>query len=383
MIDNERSSEFSWFRMVAVMTKEFIQMRRDRLTFAMMVGVPLLQLILFGFAINTNPKHLPTALILGDNSAYTRAFVRGLEHTDYFSIVAKPRNDQEAEALIRENKALFVVSIPPNFTEDLIAGKQPQLLVEADATDGTAIGSALNAIQALSNTVFNRFFQGNLQSLQTQPAAFNVVTHKKYNPEDITSFNIVPGLLGVVLTMTMVMITSLAITRENERGTMESLLATPVRPVEVIIGKIAPYIIVGYIQVSLILSIAYFVFGVPIRGNVPLLLFCALPFIAANLALGLTFSSIAKNQLQSVQMSFFFFLPSLLLSGFMFPFFGMPRWAQWIGEVLPLTHFIRIARGILLKGNGIQQALTDLWPITLFMVLVITLGVKRYRQTLD
>src|SRR3990167_1606086 len=339
---------FSWTRCFAVMIKEFTQMGRDRLTFAMMIGVPLIQLILFGYAINTNPRHLPTAIVMGDHSAFTQEFTRGLENTDYFQITQRPQPVTAAENMLATGKVLFVVSIPPDFTRQLIRGQHPQILVQADATDPVASVNAMGALGPLVENVFNPLFKGNLEHLLTQPIAVDLVTQPKYNPENITQYNIVPGLLGVVLTMTMILITSLAITRERERGTMESLLATPVRPLEVMIGKITPYIIVGYIQVLLIVLAARYLFHVPIEGSITLLLVCALPFIAANLSIGLTFSSLAKNQLQAVQMAFFFFLPSILISGFAFPFYGMPEWAQWLGRMLPLTYFLRICRGILL-----------------------------------
>lgn len=374
---------FSWHRTLAVIIKEFLQMRRDRLTFAMIIGLPLMQLILFGFAINTNPHKLPTAVVFGDNSTFTRQFILGLQNTDYFNVVSLPKSVEESENMLAEGKVLFVISFPPNFTQRLIRGQRPQVLVEADATDPVATGNATAAIQQLVNTVFDPYFKGPTSDLRSKPIAVNLVIHNKYNPENITQFNIVPGLLGVVLTMTMVIITSLAITRERERGTMESLLATPVRPVEVMIGKLFPYIFVGYIQVFLILLAAKYIFEVPTAGSMLLLISCVLPFIAANLAMGLTFSSLARNQLQAVQMAFFFFLPSLLLSGFMFPFAGMPKWAQAIGNCLPLTYFIRIVRGIMLKGNNFTQIWPNIWPILIFCILALFIGVKRYRQTLD
>lgn len=374
---------FSWSRCWAILLKEFIQMRRDRLTFAMMVGVPLMQLVLFGFAINTNPKHLPTALVSADNSVFTREFIRGLQNTDYFSIVSQPKTIKDANALLAKGDVLFIVSIPPDFTRQLIRGQRPQILIEADGADPVASVNALKAVPALAESVFHPLFKGPLFNLRSQPIAIDVVAQAKYNPENITQYNIVPGLMGVVLTMTMILITSLAITRERERGTMENLLATPVRPLEVMLGKIAPYVMVGYLQVFIILFAAKFLFHVPVEGSIVLLILCALPFIAANLSMGLTFSSLAENQLQAVQMAFFFFLPSILLSGFMFPFAGMPGWAQYIGQILPLTHFLRIVRGILLKGNGLFLVFSQLWPIILFALVALTVGVKRYHQTLD
>jgi ABC-2 type transport system permease protein len=374
---------FSFKRLIAMIIKEFIQMRRDRLTFAMMIGIPMIQLILFGFAINTNPKYLPTAVLTEDNSPYTRAFIQGLKNTEYFKISHEVSSETEAAHLIAVGEVLFLVSIPTDFTYRLIRHEHPSILIEADATDPVATGNALSAVQILAQNVLNQTIKGRDSYLINSPPSFNVIIHAKYNPESNTQYNIVPALMGVVLTMTMVMITSLAITRERERGTMENLLATPVQPLEVMIGKITPYIIVGYIQVILILVIAHWLFLVPVFGSIILLLASVLPFIAANLAVGLTFSSIAKNQLQAMQMAFFFFLPSILLSGFLFPFRGMPQWAQYLGQILPLSHFLRIVRGILLKGNGLYEVLPEIWPIGLFMIIALIIGVKRYRRTLD
>jgi len=376
--------DFSWARCWAMVLKEFVQMRRDRLTFGTLIMIPLIQLILFGYAINTNPKHLSTVLVMADHSAYTRAFVVGLENTQYFKVKALLNNFEEADKMIQEDKALFAIYVPPNFTRDLVRGNHPQILVEGDATNPVSIASGMSAIQELVKTVFDPLLKGDLQNLVAQqPIAINLVTHQKYNPESSTAYNIVPGLMGVVLTMTMVVITSQALTKEREIGTIESLLATPVRPLEVMIGKIIPYIMVGYIQFFLLLLASKFLFQVPFMGDVVILIISTLPFLAANLAVGLTFSSLVRNQLQAVQLSFFFFLPSILLSGFMFPFDGMPAWARYLGEALPLTHYLRITRGVILKGNGWTEVSSQWWPILLFALIVIVIGLKRYRQTLD
>jgi ABC-2 type transport system permease protein len=374
---------FTFHRLWAVVLKEFIQMKRDRVTFAMMVGIPLMQLMLFGFAINSDPRHLPAAIRSADQGPFGRTLVQALRTSDYFVLVTETRTEAEAEQLIRLGEVQFVINIPGDFSRKLLRGEQPTVLVEADATDPAATGPALAAVQALADTVFNRDLTGPLTGLRARPGPVNFEIHAHYNPENITQYNVVPGLMGVVLTMTMVIITGLAITRERERGTMENLLATPVRPFEVMVGKILPYIVVGYIQVTLILVAARFIFQVPMVGSIPLLYAVALLFIAANLAVGITFSTLAQNQLQAVQMAFFFFLPSILLSGFMFPFRGMPEWAQWIGACLPNTHFLRIVRGILLKGNTLAEIQHELWPLLLFLVVAMTIGVKRYRQTLD
>jgi len=374
---------FNFRRFCAMVVKEFIQMRRDRMTFGMMIGVPMLQLMLFGYAINSNPKHLPTAVYSQDNGVFARTIIWGMRNSSYFDIVSEPKNEKEIQTLLAENKVQFVVQIPVDFSRNVLRGEKPDLLLEADATDPTAVGYAIASMNQLTPVILNRDLTGPLTKLRGGSAPFNLVVQQHYNPENITQYNIVPGLMGVMLTMTMIIITGLAITRERERGTMENLLSTPAHPGEVIIGKIIPYIMVGYVQVFLILLASKFLFDVPMLGSVPLLVALTFLFIVANLAVGITFSTIAVNQLQAVQMAFFFFLPSLLLSGYMFPFRGMPGWAQVLGECLPLTHFLRIVRGILLKGNGLAECVPDLWPIALFVTVMLTIGIKRYRQTLD
>ncbi|MDD2851055.1 MAG: ABC transporter permease [Desulfuromonadaceae bacterium] len=373
----------SFARFWAIVLKEFVQMRRDRLTFGMIIGIPVVQLMLFGYAINGDPKHLPTAVLMADSSQYSRSLLSALKNSDYFRFVRRLNSENEAEKALARGDVQFVVTIPVDFSRKLLRGEKPTILVEADATDPSATGNAIASLRTAINSGLQNDFKGPLAFLAGSDAAVNLRVHARYNPEGISQFNIVPGLMGVVLTMTMVMITGLAITRERERGTMENLLSMPTRPLEVLLGKILPYIFVGYIQVGLILIAARFLFHVPMAGSIPLLLLTSLIFIAANLAMGITFSTLAKNQLQAVQMTFFFFLPSLLLSGFMFPFRGMPEWAQVIGEILPLTHFLRIVRGILLKGNGFSEVMLQLWQIVLFAAIVLTIGVKRYRKTLD
>ena len=377
------SRTFSFARFWAVLTKEFVQMRRDRLTFAMMVGVPIMQLILFGFAINSDPKSLPTAVLAADNSIYARTLVRAIENSGYFRVVRHLSSEADADRALAMGTVQFVVTIPENFSRKLERGERPVLLVEADATDPAATSNALAALLTINQHALNRDLAGALHDLQYPVPAFELRVQRRYNPEGITQYNIVPGLLGVVLTMTMVMMTSLAVTREYERGTMENLLATPVRPIEVMFGKIVPYIIVGYIQVTVILLAAKLLFAVPMLGSLALLSVVLILFIAANLAIGYTFSTLAKNQMQAMQMTFFFFLPSMLLSGFMFPFRGMPQWAQWLGEALPLTHFLRIVRGILLKGNGFSDIAPNMWPLALFLLVAGTIALTRYRETLD
>jgi ABC-2 type transport system permease protein len=374
---------FSLSRFWAMVVKEFVQMRRDRLTFGMMIGIPLIQLVLFGLAINSDPKHLPTAVLLADHGPQGRTLLQAIQNSEYFEFVRQVKTESEARDALARGEVQFVVNIPENFTRDLLRGDRPAVLVEADATDPAATSNAIGSLRTVLTTALQHDLKGPLAFLAETDGPIDLRIHAQYNPEAITYYNIVPGLMGVVLTMTMVMITGLAITRERERGTMENLLSMPTRPFEVMLGKIIPYILVGYIQVGLILLVARVLFHVPMLGNLGLLLVVALVFIAANLAMGITFSTVAQNQLQAMQMSFFFFLPSILLSGFMFPFRGMPQWAQAIGEILPLTHFLRIVRGILLKGNGLDDVVLQLWQIVLFAAIALTIGVMRYRQTLD
>jgi ABC-2 type transport system permease protein len=377
------NTRFSLHRTLAVFIKEFQQMLRDRLTFAMAVGVPVLQLLLFGYAINTDPKGLPTVLVAADNGPLVRSFVAALQNTGYFRITETAASERDGEAMIERGEAQFMVAIPPQFSRALLRGERPALLIAVDATDPAAAGNAVAALAALGPSALMHDAVGPLHHLAAAAAPFEVRVHRRYNPEGLSRYNIVPGLVGVILTMTMVMLTGLAMTRERERGTMENLLATPVRPLEVMLGKIAPYVLIGYIQIAVILLAAWALFEVPMQGSLGLLLAFIGVFVVANLAVGFTFSTLAKNQLQAVQMTFFFFLPSLLLSGFMFPFRGMPGWAQWLGEVFPLTHFLRIVRGILLKGTGFAEALPELWPMLAFVAVAGTVALKRYRQTLD
>ena len=374
---------FSLSRWLGIVAKEFIQLRRDRLTFAMILGIPVIQLVLFGFAINSDPKHLPTALLDFDRSEFSRSIEAALANSDYFHFVGEARDEDAAERMLAIGRAQFVVTIPAGFARALVRGERPAALVEADATDPMATANAMSALEALARSALAHDLVGPLAPLAGKPGAFSFVAHARYNPEANTQYNVVPGLVGVILTMTMVLITGLAITRERERGTMENLLSTPATALEVMTGKIVPYVAIGLIQVTLVLLLAWLVFTVPMQGNLGVLYLAVLLFIAANLTLGLTFSTVAQNQLQSMQMTFFFFLPSILLSGFMFPFRGMPGWAQAIGEVLPLTHFLRIVRGVLLKGNGLADVLPEAWPIVAFMVVVALIGLRAFRGTLD
>ncbi|WP_296227063.1 ABC transporter permease [Ralstonia sp. UBA689] len=383
-------SRFSFHRWWSVVLKEFLQLRRDRVTFAMMIGIPVMQLFLFGFAINTDPKHLLTGVIAADQSEFTRSFLASMRNSDYFDLTTTLPDEAAGREALAKGRLQFVVTIPPDFTRKLVRGEKPSLLLEADATDPAATGLAVGALPQLVQSVIDKDMKGALAplaggvgSLQSSAPPFEVRLHKLYNPEGITQYNIIPGLIGTILTMTMVMMTGLAMTRERERGTMENLLATPVRPLEVMTGKIVPYIFIGLVQLTIILLAAYFVFHVPFVGSVWMVYVAALLFIVASLTVGITLSSLAQNQLQATQLTFFYFLPSILLSGFMFPFVGMPKWAQVIGNVLPMTYFHRLTRGILLKGNGWVELWPSIWPLMVFTVVVLSIALRFYRKTLD
>lgn len=370
-------------RILAILIKESIQMRRDRLTLAMMMVIPIVQLILFGFAINSDPKHLPTAVYTEENTPMVRALVQAFTNSGYYDVILKSGGPEAGSRMLATREASFVIHIPAGFTRRLIRGERPQMLIEADASDPAASSIAIGRAQAIVDHALSHELKGALSHHRLQPGPAQVVIQPRYNPEGITQYNIVPGLLGVILTMTLVIVTSMAMTRENERGNMENLLAMPARPLEVMIGKIAPYLLMGATQTLIVLLAARFIFNVPFRGPLWTLLLGVLTFIIANLSLGFTFSTIAKTQLQAMQMTFFFFLPSILLSGFMFPFRGMPNWAQYIGEVLPLTHFLRIVRGVMLKGVEIGDIAIEFQALLAFILVVGTIAILRYRRTLD
>ncbi len=373
----------SMVRVGAIFTKELIQMRRDRMTFAMMLLIPVIQLVLFGYAINTDPRSLPTAVVTEEQTPIVRTLLTALKTSGYYELVSIISDPRESAALLARGEVAFVIQIPSGFTERLIRGERPQILIEADASDPAAASNAIARAETILMRALRHDLKGSLAYLAPAQDPIEVVVHARYNPEANTQYNIVPGLLGVILTMTLVMITGLAMTREAERGTMENLLAMPAQPFEVMIGKIAPYVAVGGIQTLIVLLAAHELFNVPFAGSLLLLLAGVVVFIIANLAVGFTFSTIAKSQMQAMQMTFFFFLPSLLLSGFMFPFRGMPGWAQVIGEVLPLTHFLRLIRGVMLKGAGFGDMRQAILAITLFAVAAGILAMVRYRRTLD
>ena len=374
---------FSGTRVLAVMIKEVKQLTRDRLTYAMMLGVPVLQLLLFGYAINSEPRHLPTAVLVQENSVFARSIVGALDHSAFFDLVAQARSPVELNEMIRDGRVQFAVTVPGDFTRRVARGEKPQILVEADATDPSATGGAVAALAALPQEALAHDLKGAVAERGQSVPAFEVVVHRRYNPEAITAYNIVPGLLGVILTLTLVMMTALSVTRETERGTMESLLATPVEPLEVMAGKLAPYVIIGLVQTAIILILARFLFDVPMQGGRIGLSVGVSLFIVGSLALGFLISTLARSQLQAMQMTVFYLLPSILLSGFMFPFRGMPVWAQWLGEVIPVTHFLRVVRGALLKGQGLGDMWRELMALIAFVCVVTALAMARYRRTLD
>jgi ABC-2 type transport system permease protein len=375
--------DLSWSRIGAVFLKELVQMRRDRPTFAIMLMVPVMQLVLFGYAINTDPRHLPAVVEMREDGPMTRAFLSSLRASTFVDIVAVAHTAEEGEAMLRSGEANFLIAIPEGFERRLVRGERPQILVAADASDPVAAGGALGAIERVAQQAFASELDGPLAYLAQGPPPYEIVVHRRYNPAGVTAFNIVPALLGVILTMTMVMITSIALTRETERGTMENLLATPVRPLEVMIGKTTPYVGVGAIQVAIVLIVATLLFRIPFTGSIVAFLVAVTLFILANLMLGYLISTVARTQMQAMQMTFFIFLPSILLSGFMFPFKAMPFWAQAIGECLPITHFLRIVREVVLKDAGLPDILGDLWPLTLILFVLATLALLRFRRTLD
>jgi ABC-2 type transport system permease protein len=375
--------DLSWARVFAVFLKELVQMRRDRPTFAIMIIMPVMQLVLFGYAINNDPRHLPAVIEMREDGPMTRAFLASLRASTFIDIVTVATREEEAEAMLRSGQATFLIVIPEGFERRVVRGERPQILIATDASDPVAAGGALGAIERIAQSAFAPQFEGPLAFLAPRPPPYEIIVHRRYNPAGITAFNIVPALLGIILTMTMVMITSIALTRETERGTMENLLATPVRPLEVMIGKTTPYVFVGAIQVAIVLLVATLLFRIPFSGDFLAFLAAAALFIFANLMLGYLISTVAKTQMQAMQMTFFIFLPSMLLSGFMFPFAAMPSWAQAIGEALPITHFLRIVREVVLKGAGFPDIVGDLWPLALILLVLASLALLRFRRTLD
>ena len=377
------SENFSTSRIGAVLGKEFIQMRRDRLTFGMMLGIPIIQLLLFGFAISTDPKGLPAAVLDLSHDRFSRAVIASFENTNYYRFIHVPTTVAAAERLMASGDITFLLTIPSDLGRRALRGERPQILVEADASDPAAASGAVGSLGQVASRALQRELGKEAVASELRDLEVEIVVHRRYNPEGITQYNIVPGLLGVILQMTMVMMTAIALTREVERGTMENLLAMPLQPVEIMTGKIAPYIGIGAVQVTVILTVAKVLFGVPFIGSLTLLLVSILVYIIALVLLGYSFSTLARSQMQAMQLTFFFFLPSILLSGFMFPFSGMPRWAQAIGEVLPLTHFLRIVRGIMLKGAGLSDIGRELFVLLLFVITFAGLALMRFRRTLD
>ncbi|HEV7324453.1 MAG TPA: ABC transporter permease [Bosea sp. (in: a-proteobacteria)] len=374
---------FSPGRLGAVLAKEFVQMRRDRITFAMMLVVPIVQLLLFGYAINNDPKGLPAAVLALGQDRYTRSVVAALEVSGYYRFAKRPESAAEAESLMARGAISFLVTIPSDFGMRVERGDEPRILVEADATDPAASSNAVGALQTIASRALTRALGTEEVKREQSESALSFVVHRRYNPEGITQYNIVPGLLGVILQMTMVMMTAMALTREIERGTMENLLAMPATPGEIMLGKVLPYLAVGSVQVAVVLSAAKLLFGVPFLGSLGLLLTCVTIFVLALVLLGYTISTMARTQLQAMQLTFFFFLPSLLLSGFMFPYAGMPLWAQWLGEIFPLTHFLRVVRAIMLKGADLGDIGLEVFYLSIFVPIYAGIALMRFRSTLD
>lgn len=377
------SNLFSPARLGALLTKEFIQMRRDRVTFAMMLGVPLMLLILFGFAINSDPKQLPAALLAMSNDQYTRAMVSALENTNYYRFDYVARTEAEADFLLARGDVSFVVTIPADFGKRVERGDRPQILIEADATDPSSASGAISTLGTVASQALLRARGMEAAAAENKASQLDVITHRLYNPEGISQYNIVPGLLGVILQMTMVMMTSIALTRETERGTMENLLAMPANPLEIMLGKVLPYAGVGAVQVVVVLFAAKLLFHVPFVGGIGLLLSSILVFVLGLVLLGYTISTVSRTQMQAMQLTFFFFLPSILLSGFMFPYRGMPGWAQTLGEIFPLTHFLRIVRAVMLKGAEFPAIASEVGWLLFFVALFAGLALLRFRRTLD
>lgn len=368
-----------WKRSYAMLVKEFIQLRRDRVSFAMIVMLPVMQLLLFGYAINTTPHNLPSAVLLQEDSDLARSVLKALENTAYFRFIYEVHDVDDFDNLLKSGKVLFGVEIPRGFERAVRRGDSPALLVAADATDPVAASAALGSLGRIVQTALKH----DLYIGDPPEMPFEIRAHARYNPAAVSSLNIVPGLVGTILTMTMLIFTALSVTREVERGTMESLLSMPIKPVEVMFGKIIPYVLVGFVQAFLIIGIGVFLFGVPVLGNLFLLALLSTLFITTNLSIGYTISTVVQNQLQAMQMSMMFFLPSILLSGFMFPFAGMPAWAQYVGECLPLTHYLRIVRAIMLKGATMQNLRFDALALTALMLIAMIIAVTRFRRTLD
>jgi ABC-2 type transport system permease protein len=377
------NSLFSFARLGALLIKEFIQMRRDRITFAMMLGVPLMQLVLFGFAINSDPKSLPTALVAISNDQYTRAMVSALQMTGYYHFDYVARSAAEAEALMAKGAVSFVVTIPADFARRVERGDSPQILIEADATDPSAASGAVSTLGTVASQALLRARGMQETAAESARGQLQVVVHRRYNPEGVSQYNIVPGLLGVILQMTMVMMTAMALTRETERGTMENLLAMPSSPAEIMLGKVLPFLVVGAVQMVVVLVAAKLLFSVPFVGSLTLLLSAVLVFVLSLVLLGYTISTMAGSQMQAMQLTFFFFLPSIMLSGFMFPYRGMPGWAQILGEIFPLTHFLRITRAVMLKGADLNAIAGEIGWLALFVVVFAGTALLRFRRTLD
>lgn len=371
--------KFSILRIHAVVIKEFRQILRDKGTLALIIMMPLMLMLLFGYAINNNPRNLPTALVVNSQGELSRSLIKAMENTGYFRIKSVTRDLELASELMKRGNVQFVIYFPHDLERDLARGFAPKILIDIDATDPASSAQVSSALIAAFNEAISR----DKFNPEHQNSEFELVVHTKYNPELLTRYQIIPGLIGILLTLTTILLAGISMTKEYERGTMENLLATPLYPTEVMLGKILPYLFISYLQICVLLFIARYLFELPVITNWGSLIACCTLLMLANLGVGFTFSTLAKNQLQVMQMTYFFFLPSLLLSGFMFPFYGMPRWAQILGEFFPLTHFLRMIRGIWLKNALITDYAYDVIAIFVFLCASTTLSLYRYKRTLD
>lgn len=369
-------------RLWSLAVKELLQLARDRLTMAMMVMLPIVQLLLFGYAIETDVRHVPTVVYDQDHSARSRDFAQSLAATGFYDLVGDVQGYDEIGRALRSGRAKVALVVPAGFSSDVIRGRTAQLELVVDGSDPQTVASATNTAASLAAARSAEMAVKRASQMGMPPSAsgINLTPATWYNPDLRTAVYVVPGIVGVILTMTMVMLTAMAIARERERGTLEQLVVSPVRSWELIVGKIVPYVAIGYVQMTLILGFGQIVFDVPFLGSRGLLYALSLVFIAANLALGLFFSTLAKTQQQAMQMSFFFLLPNILLSGFMFPWEGMPRPAQWLSQALPLTHFLRIIRGITLKGATFDDVYVELFWLSGILVALVTLASLRFTK---
>ncbi len=372
---------FSFTRWIGVVIKEIHELRRDKISISMLILTPIFQLIILGYAVQMDPRQVPTALLNYDNARMSQVFVTAAQNTSYFSMRQMASEEEANNAFVRGD-VIFIVTIPQGFTEKLLRGEKPQILIQGDAIDPMTIGNALSAIVQAAKSMFQHDLP---QALRTEEASdnFELVIHRMFNPEGITQYNTIPGIIGSILSTTLILMTALSITRERENGAIENLLISPLTSLEVIVGKITPFILIGMFQSLLILLSAVFLFDIPLAGNFFLLFTILVVYIFLCLSIGIAISSVAQSQLQALQMSSFYFIPSIMLSGFISPFISMPGWAQAIGSCLPLTYFIRLVKGVMLKGYTAAELMPSLLPLIAIAVIVIGIGLKMYHKTLD